>query len=123
VCLGNFLGIAASGLIAVVSGQAFATGSHWLVALPGSVVLGALSGPIIAWLTRRWFFPGDPTRQNGGRRRTLLFTVAASVVVPLAVAVGELPDDAGRAMVPLWFLGSAVTVMLWMRAFRRNHTG
>jgi hypothetical protein len=118
--LGNLLGLAVAGLIAVISGKALAPGSHWLAGLPALVVLGAVAGPIAAWFTRRWLLPS----WRRGARRTLLFTAAGSVVVPLAVAIGQLPEAAIRTVaIPLGLLGSAITLMLWTRTRRRTDSG
>ncbi|WP_034271125.1 hypothetical protein [Haloechinothrix halophila] len=120
--LGAALGAAVAGLIAIVLGQAFQPGSTWLTGLPVLAVLGAGVGACAARLTRQWFVPTDPHRHNDARRRMLLFTAAGLVAVPLAVAVGQLHAIAAMA-IPLMLAGSAVTLTLWMRAFRRNHPG
>lgn len=119
--LGAALGAAVAGLIAIVIGQAFQPGSTWLTGLPLLAVLGAGVGALVARITRQWFLPSAPDR-NGVRRRMLLFTAAGLVVGPLAIAVGQLHAIAAVA-IPLMLVGSAVTLTLWMRAFRRNHPG
>jgi hypothetical protein len=120
--LGAALGAGVAGLIAIVIGQAFQPGSTWLTGLPVLAVIGAGVGALVARLTRQWFLPTVPDQHTGARRRMLLFTGAGLIVVPLAEAVGQLHAIAAVA-IPLMLVGSAVTLTLWMRAFRRNHPG
>ena len=105
--LGAYLGAALAGLIAVVAGQAFSTGSPWLTALPVLAVLGAGLGAAIARLTRRWFLPHV-------RRRMLVFTVSNVLVLPLAVAIGQLHSIETIGIL-LVFAGGATTLAMYLR--------
>lgn len=116
--LGAALGAAVAGLIALVSGQAFQPASTWLTGLPILTLLGAGIGALVAPLTRRWFLPASPARRHGDRRRLLLFTAAGLVVVPLALAAGQLHAIAA-VTIPLMTVGTAVTLTLRTRALRR----
>ncbi|ASR39971.1 hypothetical protein BAY61_32335 (plasmid) [Prauserella marina] len=62
--------------------------------LIGAAGLDADIATGVARLTRRWFLPAAPGRRNGVRRR-----------------------------IPLMLGSSAVTVTLWVLAFRRQHPG
>ena len=106
--LGAYVGAALAGLIAVVTGQAFSSCSTWLSGVPVLAALGAAVGPGIAWFTRRWFLPRL-------RRRVLAFTAADVLVLPLAVAIGQL-RAIGTLGLLLVFLGGATTVTLYLRA-------
>ncbi|TVT23390.1 hypothetical protein FNH05_33040 [Amycolatopsis rhizosphaerae] len=117
--LGAALGASVAGLIAVVFGQAVQPGSTWLTGLPALAVIGAGVSALVAGLTRRWFLSAAADKPHGERRRLLLFTAAGLVVVPLAIAVGQLQAAATMA-IPFMVAGSAVTLTLWMRAFRRT---
>ncbi|MGH3901180.1 MAG: hypothetical protein ACRDTA_23605 [Pseudonocardiaceae bacterium] len=80
---GAYLGAAVAGLIAVLTGQAFAAGSPWLAGAPVLALFGAVGGWFLARLTRARLVPRLP-------RRTLVFTVGGLVSLPLAVAIGQL---------------------------------
>jgi hypothetical protein len=108
---GSYLGAAAAGLLAVVTGRVFAPGSTWVTALPFLAVLGALLTAGAAWLTRRWLFP---TFQH---RRKLWGAAAGVVLTPLAVAFGEL-GDLSKIGVLFILVGALTTAVLWARWFR-----
>ncbi|MCP2242514.1 MULTISPECIES: hypothetical protein [Lentzea] len=111
--VGAYVGAAASGLIAVLTGKVFAPGSPWTTGLPFLIVIGAVLTMGIARLTRAWFLPAVATR------RILWGAAAGAVLLPLAVAVGELGDLAPIA-VGLMAIGWVTTVVLWIQWFRRR---
>lgn len=108
--LGVYLGASVAGLIAVLDGEAFHTGSPWLGNLPASAVVGAGVGLAIARLTRRWLAPRTP-------RRWVVFAVAGTVTLPLFTAVSQLqaiePVGASLALG-----GGVVMAALYWRASR-----
>ena len=92
--VGAYLGAAVAGLLAVVTGQAFAVGSPWPGGVSVLALLGAVGGWLVAQLTRMRLAPGLS-------RRTLVFTLSGVVSLPLAVAIGQLHkvDSAGIILV------------------------
>lgn len=111
--VGAYVGAAASGLIAVLTGKVFAPGSPWVAGLPFLIVIGAVLTMGIARLTRAWLLPTVATR------RMLWGAAIGAVVLPLAVAVGELGDLAPIA-IGLMAVGWLTTVVTWFQWFRRR---
>ncbi len=97
---GAYLGAVVAGLLAVVTGQAFAAGSPWLAGAPVLALLGAVGGWLLARLTRARLAP----RLS---RRTLVFTVVGLVSFPLAVAVGQLHQMGSVGIVLVMIAGCA----------------
>lgn len=112
--VGAGAGAAIAGLIAVLTGRAFAPGSPWLTALPVLVVFGALLGLGVARLTRFWLLP------TIARLRLLWGTLAGAVVVPLAIAIGQLGNLRAVGML-LMLIGGITTAVIWVRWFRATH--
>lgn len=112
--VGAYLGAAAAGLVAVLTGRVFAPGSPWVTALPVLIVFGALLTVGAARLTRFWFLPKVTSR------RWLWGAAAGAVLAPLAIAIGQLGNLLAVGM--LLMLGGAVTTaVLWVRWFRATH--
>ncbi|MGH3934006.1 MAG: hypothetical protein ACRDS1_03315 [Pseudonocardiaceae bacterium] len=80
---GAYLGAVVAGLLAVLTGQAFAAGSPWPAGVGVLALLGAAGGWLLARLTPARLVP----RLS---HRTLMFTVGGFVSLPLAVAIGQL---------------------------------
>lgn len=108
--LGVLLGAAATGLLNVLTGSVFTHLPYWLAGVPVLAVLGAPTGLLTGWLTRRWLAPEAP-------RRRLVVTVGGAVAVPLATAVH--PGSIALGF-PLMLGAAAVTIALWVRGFRRE---
>ena len=104
--LGAYLGAALAGLIAVITGQAFA--APWPAAVPVLAVLGGAVGAAVSWLTRRWFAPRL-------RHRFLVLSGAGIPTLPLAVAIGQFHAIASVDLL-LIFLGGATTLIIYLRA-------
>jgi hypothetical protein len=111
---GAYLGAAVAGLIAVATGQVFAAGSPWPQAWPVLALFGIAIGAGMGWVTRRWLLPNM-------RQRILVFTLTGPILLPLAIAVGQLHPLAGIGL-PLIAVGFAVTAVLWIRWFRQRST-
>lgn len=108
--LGVYLGASAAGLIAVLDGEAFRSGSPWLGNLPALAVVGAGVGLAVARLTRRWLALRTP-------RRWVVFAIGGIVTLPLFTAVSELGAiEAVGASLAL--AGGAVMTVLYWRASR-----
>ncbi|MGH4011275.1 MAG: hypothetical protein ACRDTH_24465 [Pseudonocardiaceae bacterium] len=92
--VGAFLGAVVAGLLAVLTGQAFAAGSPWPAGAGVLALLGAAGGWLLARLTRARLAPRL-------FRRTLMFTLGGLVSLPLAIAVGQLHqvDSVGIVLV------------------------
>ncbi|GAB3162203.1 hypothetical protein GCM10027258_80820 [Amycolatopsis stemonae] len=112
--IGAGVGAAVAGLIAVLTGRAFAPASPWLTALPVLIVFGAPVGIAVARLTRLWLLPAI------ARHRLLWGTLAGAVVVPLAIAIGQLGNLLAVGMV-LMLAGAVTTTVVWVRWFRDTH--
>lgn len=110
--LGVYLGASIGGIVALVTGEAFDTGSRWLANLAGFAVIGAGVGAIVAWLGRRWLIPRVS-------RRLLVFTVAGIVTLPLFAAVDE-PRIVETVGTPLALVGGVVMVIIYWRASRSS---
>ncbi|MGH3927230.1 MAG: hypothetical protein ACRDS1_16225 [Pseudonocardiaceae bacterium] len=80
--VGAYLGATVAGLLAVLTGQAFAAGSPWPAGAPVLALLGAAGGWLLARLTRARLVPRLA-------RRTSVFIVGGLVSLPLAVAIGS----------------------------------
>lgn len=106
--IGTYLGAAAAGLLAVLTGQAFSAGSDWLLGVPVLAVLGAAVAPVVGWLTRFWLAPGL-------QHRLLLFTCVGAVTMPLAFAISELRwlDSVGLLFL---FTGWLTMLVVYVRA-------
>lgn len=78
---GVYLGAVLAGLLALITGHVFDAGSPWPAGASVLALLGAAGGWLFAQLSRRAITM---------HRRTLLFTVAGLVSLPLAVAIGQL---------------------------------
>lgn len=109
--LGTYVGAAAAGLVAVLTGQVFAPGSAWPAAVPGLAVLGIVLGAVVARLSRRWLFPQIPRRGKG----LLGFLGAGLVTLPLAVAIGQFHQLRGVGL-PLIAVGTLAMVVVYLRA-------
>lgn len=110
--VGTYIGAAAAGLLALLTGRVLVPGSPWLTGLPFLVVIGAVVTTGVARLTRFWLLPKL-------RRRLLWGAVAGAVLTPLAVAVGQAGDLSTIAAL-LMLAGAATTSWLWVRWFRRS---
>jgi hypothetical protein len=116
--LGVYLGASVAGLIAVLDGEAFRTGSPWLDNLPALAIVGAGVGLAVARLTKRWLAPRTP-------RRWVVFAVAGTVTLPLFTAVSQLraiePVGASLALV----CGAVMAVLYWRasRSVARSPAG
>ncbi|MFI9381618.1 hypothetical protein [Kutzneria sp. NPDC052558] len=108
----GYTAMALPGLFNVVTGQVFVvdgtSGSvTWPGVAPGLAMLGAIYGLILALLTRRGILPRL-------RRRTLVFTGAGTLILPLAFAI----PDAEHAKVSGCFCLVGVAALLvysWIR--------
>lgn len=91
---GAYLGATVAGMLAVMTGQAFAVGSPWPAGAGVLALLGAAGGWLLAQLTRTRLAPEMP-------RRTLVFTLGGLVSLPLAIAIGQLHqlDGVGTVLV------------------------
>lgn len=112
--VGAYLGAAVAGLVAVLTGRAFAPAGTWVTALPVLAVFGALLTAGVARLTRLWLLP------KASGRRALWGAAAGAVLAPLAVAVGRMGTlvDVGLLLV---LAGSLITAVQWVRWFRAAH--
>jgi len=108
--LGCYLGAAAAGLAAAVTGHAFEPASPWLAGAPVGALLGTGVGVVVAARTRGWLAPRLP-------HRIALFSLAGLLTMPLASAVGQLRAIASFAL-PLIAVGAMLTVGVRIRAFR-----
>lgn len=106
--LGVYLGASVAGLVAVLNGDAFTSGSRWLSTVPVLAVVGAGVGAAVAWLTRRWLLPRAP-------RRLVTFAVAGVITLPLFSAIGQMRalDSVGA---PLALAGGVVMTIVYWRA-------
>lgn len=111
--IGTTLGLAVAGVLGLVTGQMSAEGNPWLVGLPGFVLLGALAGVVTARITRSWL---------GLRihRRYWVFTAVGAIAVPLALSLGQMPEQFVTAAVAFAAVGWVSTVTLRIRALRRD---
>lgn len=116
--LGTLTGLAVGGLVTVATGQAFAADSIWPTALPGLLLLGAGLGALASRGSRRWLFP-VPADKPQARRRLLLFILAGTLLVPLAVAVGESRGIGPLVLAPAVVCWAA-TLAIWVRYVRRG---
>ncbi|MGH3935987.1 MAG: hypothetical protein ACRDS1_13590, partial [Pseudonocardiaceae bacterium] len=87
-----------AGLLAVLTGQAFAAGSPWPAGAAVLALLGAAGGGALAGLTRL------APRLS---RRTLVFTLGGLVSLPLAVAIGQLHQVGSVGIVLVMIAGCA----------------
>lgn len=89
---GAYLGAAAAGLLALLTGQVFDAGSPWPAGASVLALLGAAGGWLVARLTRLAMTMNH---------RTLVFTAAGLVSLPLAIAIGQLhqADSVGIGLV------------------------
>lgn len=110
---GAYLGAAAAGLLAVLSGQVFAAGSPWPAGAGVLAILGAAGG----WLVSR-FTRVVPTLQ----RRAWVLSVGGLVSVPLAVALGQL-HQGGSVGVGLVMIAGLATAVTHVRTCRRRAAG
>lgn len=110
--LGVYLGGAVAGLIAVITGDVFASGSPWPRTAPALAIAGAGVGLALGWLTRRWLLPQ-------AAHRWLTFTLTGIATLPLFAAVAQL-----RAIetvgIPLVVAGAIAVAIVYWRASRRS---
>lgn len=108
--LGVYLGASVAGLVAVLDGEAFRSGSRWLGNVPVLAVVGAGVGTAVAPLTRRWL-------ASRIARRWTVFGVAGAVTLPLFTAVSQMRaiETVGASLA---LAGGAVTSVLYWRASR-----
>ncbi|MGH3811785.1 MAG: hypothetical protein ACRDUV_04930, partial [Pseudonocardiaceae bacterium] len=99
-----------AGLLAVVTGQAFAAGSPWPAGAPVLALLGAVGGWFLARLTRA---------RLALSRRTLVFTVGGLVSLPLAVAIGQLHQMSSVGIILVMIAGCAGIVSYVTGRLRR----
>lgn len=111
--VGAYLGAAAAGLIAVLTGQVFAEGSSWPTAVPLLAVFGAVAGALVAGLTRL---------ARRLRRRTVILAVGGLVSLPLAIAINHL-DQMDSVGISLVLLGGMVGMIVYVRDRRRWSPG
>ncbi|HET6285774.1 MAG TPA: hypothetical protein VFG15_03355 [Amycolatopsis sp.] len=117
ISVGAGTGAAVAGLLALLTGRVLVPGSPWANGLPVLAVLGAVLGVVVARLTRFWLLP------RVASRRLLWGAVAGAVVVPLAMAFGQLGDLANVGLF-LILAGGATTAVpwfCWVQAPRRVH--
>lgn len=109
---GAYLGAAVAGLLAVLTGHAFAAGSPWPAGAPVLALLGAAGGWLLARLTHMRLAPKLS-------RRTLVFTVGGFVSFPLAVAIGQLHqvDSVGIALV---VIAGCASILSYVTGRRRR---
>lgn len=110
---GLYLGIIPGGLLTLLG--AAARVPHELTIIPIGIVLGALAGPVAAFVTRRAIAPAMP-------RRYLRFTLAMAATMPFYLAIGIAPrvlgDQASTAFVGLALLGgiaATITYYQWRK--------
>lgn len=107
---GMYCALTLIGLGVVVTGRAFSN-ADWLAGVPGLMLLGGLTGVVVARWTRGWL------RAALGSRG-LVVAGAGAATLPLALAPGVL-DDLNTAATSLLFLGWLVGVTLYVTACRR----
>jgi hypothetical protein len=109
---GAYVGAAAAGLLAVLTGQVFAAGSPWPAGVGVLAVFGAAGGWLLARLT---------PLALAVDRRVLVLTVGGLVSLPLAVAIGQLHQagSVGTGLVMIAGLSGAVTHARRRRAVTR----
>lgn len=107
---GAYLGAAAAGLLALLTGQVFDAGSPWPAGASVLAVLGAAGG----WLSARFTRLGLAMNH-----RTLAFTVAGLVSFPLAVAIGQL-HQVGSVGIGLVMIGGLTGVVSYVSHRRRR---
>lgn len=111
--VGAYLGAALAGLLAVLTGQAFAEGSPWPGGAVALAVLGAVAGGLVAGLTAlAWTL----------RRRPLLLVLGGLVSLPLATAIGQL-DQVDSVGVGLVAAGGVVGMLVHITSRLRRPTG
>lgn len=111
--VGAYLGAALAGLLAVLTGQAFADDSPWPGGAVVLAVLGAGGGGLVTGLTAlAWTM----------RHRTLLLVLGGLVSLPLATAIGQLhqADSIGIGLVAV---GGVVGMRVYVTSRRRQPTG
>ena len=111
--VGAYLGAAAAGVLAVLTGGVFTPGSPWVTAVPMLAILGAVAGCAIARLTRHWLVPQLD-------RRLLWSTLAGAVALPLATAVAHLGTLLNVGLL-LILAGSVTTAVVWQRWIRNAY--
>ncbi|UUV32093.1 hypothetical protein NQK81_01210 [Amycolatopsis roodepoortensis] len=113
--VGAGVGAAVAGLLALVTGRVLVPGSPWIGALPVLAVFGAAMGVGVARLTRFWLLP------RVASRRLLWGAVTGAVVVPLAMAFGQLGDLINVGLL-LMLAGGFTTVVPWFRWLQAPRT-
>lgn len=120
--VGSYLGAALAGLVAVLTGRAFAAGSTWVTALPVLAVLGAILTAAAFAATRGWVLPKFArAHRHWMLRRWLWGAVAGVVLAPLAIAVGDLGSLLSPIGLPLMLIGAVATLVMWVRWYRTTH--
>lgn len=120
--VGSYLGAAVAGLIAVLTGRAFATGSTWVAALPVLVIFGAILTAAAFAATRGWVLPAFARQHRRFMLRRWLWGAIAGVVLgPLAIAIGDLGSLLSPIGLPLIAIGGVSTFVLWVRWYRKTH--
>jgi hypothetical protein len=109
---GAYLGAVVAGLLAVLTGQAFTTGSPWPAGAGGLALLGGAGGWLVAHLTRARL----ALRLS---RRVLVFTLGGLVSFPLAVALGQL-HQVGSVGIGLVMIGGWVGIIRYVIGRRRR---
>ncbi|MFI6029455.1 hypothetical protein [Amycolatopsis magusensis] len=108
VGVGTYIGLAAAGMLAVLTGRVFVPGSTWTTALPLLIPLGALLTAGATRLTRFWLLPKLRSR------RALAGAAAGAILTPLAVAFSQLGDLTSVGLLPP-AIGAVITAALWVR--------
>jgi hypothetical protein len=110
--VGAYFSAVVAGLLAVITGQAFAGGSLWLAGAGVLALFGAVGGWLLAGITRARLVPKMS-------RRTLAFALGGLVSLPLAVAVGQLHQVGGVGIVMVVLAGLVGIIRYLRRRLRR----
>ena len=110
--VGAYFSVVVAGLLAVLTGQAFAAGSPWPAGVGVLALLGVVGGWLLAGVSRARLVPELS-------RRTLVFALGGLVSLPLAVAVGQLHQVGGVGIV-LVVTAGLVSISRYLTGRRRR---